>query len=473
MKRLAFIGLFAVLLAAAAGATTASAAPRPVLVGFEDEPSFLWAPTLVDNIAGAGEANANVLRLLVNWSTVASRKPSRATNPNDPAYKFDGLDDAVFLAQQRGERLLLTVWGTPKWASKTHKPNAAPAPATLGSFCSALASRYSGRSGHPPVTLFSVWNEPNLNQFLAPQYDKKGRDVAPRLYAGMFRACSAAIKRVNKSALVAAGETSPRGVDHPRKNSRIQPSHTPGRFAQLVAAVKPRIHFDAWAHHPYGVGFTGRATVPFRWPNVGVADLPRLELNLKRWFKRPSVPLWVTELAYQTRPERKGALTYAQQAAYLKAAFLKAVAVPQVQMFIWFVYRDTPGERWQSGLVRSNGLDKPAMAVWKQVTAPYSVDNPTLALKRGTAPNVALPLVVLQSHFLPGDPPLGVDYKVYTAAGALVVGAQTTTVPNVTGTGTFSLAAFKPATAGVYKAQLAINDIHGNVVYRTITFIVR
>jgi hypothetical protein len=474
MKRLTVIGLCTALLAfvaATAGTARAATAPRPLLVGFEDEPTFLWSANRIDEIGAAGESGANVIRIIANWSMLAPRRPSSPASSNDPAYRFNGLDDAIFQAQQRGIRVLLTVWGTPKWASKTHKPNAAPAPATLGSFCSALASRYSGNAGRPPVTLFSVWNEPNLDQFLTPQYDKRGRDVAPRLYAGMFRSCYAAIKRVNKSALVAAGETAPRGVDHPRKG--IQQSHTPGRFAQLVAAVTPRIHPDAWAHHPYGTGFTGKATTPFRWPNVGLSELPRLESSLKSWFTRSTVPLWITEFAYQTKPERTRALSYSQQAAYLKQAFLKAVSVPQVQMFLWFVYRDTPGERWQSGLVRSNGLPKPSLAAWKQVTAPYSVDNPTLAMAPGIAPKIALPLVVLQAHWSTIDPPFGVSYQVYDAAGALVVGAQTTTLPNLAGTGTFTLGDFAPSTAGTYTVKLAVNDIHGNVVYRTATLLVR
>jgi hypothetical protein len=472
VKRVLVIGLCAALLAGTAGTARAAALPRPVLVGFEDEQSFLWSANRIDNIGAASEAHANVLRVLASWPAIAPTRPSNPANSSDPAYRFKGLDDTVFYAQKRGMRVMLTISGTPKWASRTHKPNAAPAPAVLGSFCSAVASRYSGRSGQPPVTLYSVWNEPNLQQFLAPQYDKRGRDVAPRLYAGMFRACYGAIKRADRSALVAAGETSPRGVDHPRKTG-IQQSHTPGRFAQLVAAVKPRIHFDAWAHHPYATGLTGRATAPFRWPNVGLAELPRLEVSLKHWFKRSTVPLWVTEFAYQTKPERKLALSYSQQAVYLKQAFARAVAVPQVQMFLWFVFRDTPGERWQSGLVRADGTPKPSLIAWKQVTTPYSADNPTLTAARGVAPKIALPLVVLQAYRSFVDPPFGVSYQVYDSRGALVVGAQTTTTPDLRGTGTISLAAFRPSRPGGYTVKLAVNDIHGNVVYRTARLIVR
>lgn len=461
MKRVLF-SLCLVLLAAVA-ASAANAAPRPILIGFEDEPSFLWAPDKVARIAGAAEDGTSVIRVIANWSEIS---------PTRGAYQFAGLDDTIWTAQQRGMRVLLTIWGTPRWASASHKPNAAPNPRTLGSFCSVLAKRYDGRSGRPPVTLYSVWNEPNLNQFLSPQYDAKGRDVAPRLYAGMARACYAAIKSANPTAQVAIGETSPRGVDRVRK-TKIQASHSPGRFAQLVAAEKPRVRFDAWAHHPYGQGFTGRATVPFRWPNVGVADLPRLETKLKSWFRLRTVPLWITEFAYQTAPERARALSYAQQASYLRDAFLKTVAVPQVQMFIWFVYRDTPSERWQSGLYRFDSTPKPAQAIWREAIAPYSVDNPTLYVGRSAPIVVPLPLVVLQAHRLPSDPPIGLTYRVYDPAGNLFVGAQATSTLDMTGTAKFTLKDFKPTSPGVYRVELAANDIHGTVIYRTATLVVR
>ncbi len=470
MKRCFLIGLCLVLVALVGGtAARAAAPPRPLLVGFEDEPSFLWSSDRLGRVAGASEAGANVIRVIANWSTLAPSRPGSPANPADPAYQFNGLDDLVWQAQQRGMRVLLTVWGTPSWASSTHKPNAAPAPATLGSFCSALASRYSGHfRGQPPVTLFSVWNEPNLNQFLAPQYDARGRDVAPRLYAAMVRSCYSAIKRANPKAVVAAGDTSPRGTDHARRG--IQASHSPGRFAQLVAAQRPRVRFDAWAHHPYGVGFTGRATVPFRWPNVGVADLPSLETHLKRWFRLRSVPLWITEFAYQTSPERIGALSYAGQASYLNDAFLRAAAVPQVQMFIWFVFRDTPDQRWQSGLYRADSTPKPALATWKQIIAPYSVDNPTLVVAARSNPTVPLGLVVLQAHRLPSDPPLGVTYRVYDSAGALVIGNQTRVTLDAAGTASIPLT-FSPTAGGRYRVELVVNDIHGTAVYRTATLV--
>ena len=53
--------------------------------------------------------------------------------------------------------------------------------------------RYSGRfSGYPFVRFYSIWNESNLQLFLAPQFDAKGKSVAPRNYAKLAAAATRA-----------------------------------------------------------------------------------------------------------------------------------------------------------------------------------------------------------------------------------------------------------------------------------------
>src|SRR5205823_4802701 len=264
-------------------------------------------------------AHTSLIRVIANWHDIAPTRPRNPSDPADPAYHFEGFDDLVWQSGLRGIRVLLTVWGTPRWASASHKLNASPRPSDLGGFCTALATRYSGH--------YRVWNEPNKEQFLSPQFDAHRRDVAPKVYAAMFRSCAAGIKKASPQALVAIGETSPRGSDRPR--GVVQASHSPGRFAQLLAQARPQLRFDAWAHHPYPQGYRGSPTASFSWPNVGVGNLPRFESRLTALFHR-RVPLWLTEFAYQTAPEQPSGVTYAQQAAYLGRAFDASVNVPSV-----------------------------------------------------------------------------------------------------------------------------------------------
>ena len=71
---------------------------------------------------------------------------------------------------------MITIWGTPRWANGGNGPNVAPSrPADLTAFSRAIADRYSGRhAGYPYVGRYSIWNEPNLEIFLAPQFDRNG-----------------------------------------------------------------------------------------------------------------------------------------------------------------------------------------------------------------------------------------------------------------------------------------------------------
>ena len=62
-------------------------------------------------------------------------------------------------------------------------------------------------------------------------------------------------------------------------------------------------------------------------------------------------------------------MTYAQQAAYAKIALKAAAALPDVQMFVWFVLRDDPTSTWQSGFIKRNGGLKPGFSVFSKAAA--------------------------------------------------------------------------------------------------------
>src|SRR3954451_24442208 len=109
---------------------------------------------------------------------------------------------------------MLDSTGTPKWANGAQTPNHMPK--NLGDFATfvrMLAIRYDGRNaGKGTVPPRSLWNEPNLNLFLTPQFACK-RIVSVANYAKLFKTAYLAIKTENPYAQVAAGETSARGRD--------------------------------------------------------------------------------------------------------------------------------------------------------------------------------------------------------------------------------------------------------------------
>ena len=133
--------------------------------------------------------------------------------------------------------------------------------------------------GIPFVRFWSVWNEPNLQLFLTPQFDARGRSVAPANYAKLAAAAYTGLKAGNPLAQVGIGETSARGSD---KANGLRPTHSPGKFAELVAKANPRLKFDAWTHHPYPFNPNFAPSQVVKWPNVTLASLPRFDDSLKR-----------------------------------------------------------------------------------------------------------------------------------------------------------------------------------------------
>jgi len=129
----------------------------------------------------------------------------------------------------------------------------------------------------------------------------------------------------------------------------VSASVAPGTFAKVLAQQKG-LKFDAWAHHPYPTSPNLPPMQKVRYPNVTLSTLPKFEADLKKFFHR-SVPIWITEYGHETKPAEPHGVTLAQQATYAKQALTIAKNDPNVQMFIWFVVRDSAGNPWQSGLV--------------------------------------------------------------------------------------------------------------------------
>jgi hypothetical protein len=383
LARLTALALLAALVAVPLGA----AADR-MWIGFHDDPSFRWEPDRTSMLDRAKAANATMFRAVVTWADVAKTKPASPANPFDPAYELDDVDQLVRDAQSRGMEVLLTIWGTPKWANGGKGPAYLPRRLSdLTTFARALAQRYSGRyPGFPYVRFYSVWNESNLQLFLAPQYDSKGRSVGPRNYARLYAAAYAGIKAGNRRAQVAIGETSSHGRDKPLQGK--SGTHSPGRFAQLVAKANPRLKFDAWAHHPYPFPVSMKPTQKVRWPNVSLASLPQFEKSLDVWFKRKGIPIWITEYGHETKPGEPHGVTERQQASYIKQTLSIVKRDQRVQMFVWFVFQDTKTSLWQSGLYRLNGSAKPGRAAFTSAARALDARNAVVRARAGTRPAV-------------------------------------------------------------------------------------
>ena len=379
-----------------------SSMPGRLLVGVQDDPSFRWAHDRAEMLDRARDASASVLRTVVVWKDAAPNRPVNAEDPFDPGYELDDVDDLVRSTQQRGMELLITIWGTPGWANGGQAPNRPPHdPAALERFAIALADRYSGRhSGYPAVRLFSAWNEPNLEQFLAPQFDEAGKSVGPALYAPIARAVYDGVKGGNPEALVAIGETSPRGHDVP--TGGVQDSHSPARFARLLAEAQPAVRFDAWAQHPYPPRSRIAPDEPVRWPRVGIGNLERFGTELDEWFGRDGTPIWITEYAHETLPPEQLGIDPTLQARYAEEALQLAAENPRVRMFVWFVFRDQLDGLWQSGLLWDDSTPKPALASFAAAARRLDGRHPVLPEGAEVARVPALEL----AYYVPAGTPV-------------------------------------------------------------------
>lgn len=458
-------------LAALAVPLSAFAGER-MLIGFQDDPNFRWRDDRQVVLDRAQEVGASILRTTVYWSRIAPTKPASPSNPFDPAYRLDDLDEFVRGAGLRGMEVMLTIWGTPPWANGGKGQNFAPSNfGDLTSFARAVAGRYSGKyPGYPFVRYFTVWNESNLGQFLSPQYDGKGKPAAPAIYAKLYRAAYAGIKAGNPKALVGVGETSPRGRDRVLGRPGLQETESPGKFAELLSKQRPKLKFDAWSHHPYST-LGAKPTQAFRWPNVNLTQIARFGQELDKWFGRKDIPMWITEYGHETKPGEPKGVTYAQQADYVKQALGIARKNPRVQMFIWFILRDDPTSLWQSGLMERDGSKKPSFAAFSALAKLLDARNPLLTVTGSVAnPVVKVPVLELWSRSGAGVV-AGINVRVFQGA-QLVGNSQPQVTIGFDGWVSFP-APVTTQKGNTYRVTAEITDKNGNRVDRTITLVAK
>jgi hypothetical protein len=449
--------LFALIVLLAAPAASVQAAQR-MPIGFFDDPTFRWSPDRAENLQQVAVTGASVIHTTASWASLAPTKPANAANGDDPAYKLADLDELVFRSGIYGLRVMIDINGTPKWANGGKSPNVMPTKlADLTAFARMLATRYNGRNGHGTVALWSVWNEPNLQLFLTPQFVGK-KIVGPANYAKLYKAAYAGIKAGNPLSKVAVGETSARGRDKPLNG--VSASIAPGTFARLLAQVKG-LKFDAWAHHPYPTSPNLPPTQKVRYPNVTLSTLKTFEANLKKFFHR-SVPVWITEYGHETKPPDPHGVSYATQAKYAVQALNIAKADPNVQMFIWFVFHDSKGNPWQSGLYDAAGRQKPAYDPFGAVAR--LIDGTMTTVKAGASPKVTMYLPYIAYYSQPGTQ-VGLTYVVRDGSQTVAVGQPVATLQGDESI-TF-VPAFKTVKGHKYSVTVTANEPNGHSEVRS------
>lgn len=240
----------------------------------------------------------------------------------------------------------------------------------------------------PKVDRFILWNEPNHQGLLLPQWLPDATTPAsPAVYRAMLRAGYAAVKGARPSARVLIGNTSSTGGK--RGSGPVAPLEFLRELACVDARLRPRttpacanfapLPGDGWAHHPYSQNERpARVSRPGTEPgDLRIADLPQLAKTLDRLAKmgriaRGNRRIYLTEFGYETKgiPGRPR-VDERQQARWMTWAEYLADRVPTVRSFAQFLLRDQPpapervsqsaarpyGE-YSTGLLNVDGSDK-------------------------------------------------------------------------------------------------------------------
>ena len=343
------------------------------------------------------DSGADILRLDVGWP--APNTPARppgfdARNPADPAYDFTRADASIVAATSRGLRVLASFTGAPRWAEGSDPPADAgrgswkPDPQALEDYGAALAARYSGafpdpaRPGQvlPRIDAFQLWNEPNLDKYLSPQWAGT-KTFAPGHYRRMLSAFHRGVKSVRASALVVTAGTAPFG-DQGAGGKRIMPA----RFVRdmlCLRVVKKRLRatascpdparFDVLSHHPYSVGAPTRAAL--NTDDVSIPDIGKLTRLLRAAERtggalpRKRHRMWVTEVSYDSSPPDPQGVPATVHARYLAQAFY-LLSRQGVDTITWFQIHDqlpvpSYAATLQSGIYFADGRPKLAQQAFR------------------------------------------------------------------------------------------------------------
>ena len=347
-------------------------------------------------------AGVRTVRLTAGWSVLApgtrAGRPPPRFRPTDPAsYVAAGwarLDRAVRGARARGMAVNVDiafwapVWGTA--GDTSERPRKDVDPLRLAQFAKAVARRYTGdydppgeAARLPAVRAFTIWNEPNLPEFLGPQWrDSRTRRLpaSPHHYRRMVAAAYPAIKAVQPRSTVLVGGLAAygRGGVPPlrflRELACVDTQLRP--LARRECARFERVPGDGFAHHPYSTN-----TVPDRAERAATRDdaplarLGELSKLLRALAAAGRVDpglrdLYLTEYGYETDPPDPGAPFGPRRAARMWS-WAEAIAArePAVRTVAQFLVRDLPGgagaqrvgrlSDWQSGFLFLDGRPKP------------------------------------------------------------------------------------------------------------------
>jgi hypothetical protein len=336
------------------------------------------------------DLGADVVRVSLYWREVspaadAKHKPRGFVigDPDSSGYDWRLYDRFFDNATRLGFRIYVTVSGPiPDWGSReprrcngdggcAWKPRAR----AFAQFVKAAARRYGGR-----VRYWSIWNEPNMEGWLAPQYAFRGRvRYAARLYRSLWWRSYKAIRRYDRPRRrsVLFGELAPYASPRPflRWALCLDPTGRPvvSRRRGCPDRRPRKLPIAAVAHHPYS--YSGIANPRLRvrsQSNVGLSNLHQLTQALDQAARHGRIPrrrpVFITEYGIQTNPPDRHAYSPRKQMLWLDETARLVFADPRVRSVAQYELVDAADpDVFNTGLRFQDGSAKPA---WKSFRLP-------------------------------------------------------------------------------------------------------
>jgi hypothetical protein len=405
------LGVLAALLVGLLLTATASAKkPRNVDYGFVEDQ---FADKLLTNPDAsirnewwnrAKATNSKTMRINLYWSQTASSRPFVPRNHLDPNYDWSVPDRALLAAKQRGIDVVLTVFLAPRWAEGSNRPSEDQARAgtwrpnadAFGDFAHAVATRYNGKFfGLPKVKWFEAWNEPNIPQYLTPQWDGK-KPVTPDIYRELLNSFYAGVNAANNpGAKVVTAGTSPIGDKRGGKRMRpyffwrevmcLKHNKKLKKNKKCAGKGKDRARFDVYAHNAINAGKNEGPRSKPRHRDDGVpANFKALTKIVNKARKQKTIlpkkkkQGWSTETWYESKPGQPNAASPKKQARLMQEA-LYVLWKQKVSRVFFLQLRDSPYDpkahrlaNFQTGVYKVDNKPKPSL---KAVRFPFVADR--------------------------------------------------------------------------------------------------
>lgn len=295
------------------------------------------------------------------------------TEPDE--YERRVLRNVGTAAQLHGVRVIVSVYHRDQRTT----PLTPKARAEFAAYAASIARNV------PAIEDVIVGNEPNLNLFWMPQFNRNGTTASAGAYVRLLAQTYDALKAVSPDLNVVGGSVSPRGQDKP---GSVRHTHSPVRFIPEMAKAyrqskRRKPIMDAFAFHPYLI--PSRLPPTFRHPHprnttIGLSDYDKLTKALASFDGSPqrgsTLPIVYDEFGYQTQipPAKESHYTHlgtavardvipeAEQARYYRQALAIAQCQPNVTGILLFHVSDEEDARaWQSGLYYADDTPKSSL----------------------------------------------------------------------------------------------------------------